>query len=171
MTYHLGVGQTNATQRNTGNEMETQLNALGDTVFETHRVAGREWYIVQAAHTNGMLFYVRPAQWEEGEVAGTLQFLAQCRKEIEEMKVCATDNVWFTTRRDEDGECKTHNAGANIMEFGANGNAIDLYEIWSKDGQSLIMSAWFACKSDADRVAYLMDGVADYQLTGNVRPE
>lgn len=50
-------------------------------------------------------------------------------------------------------------------------NAIDLYEIWSKDGATLLMTAWFACKSDAERVAYLMDGVADYQMTGIVRPE
>lgn len=98
--------------------MATQLNALGDKVFETYRIGGREWFIVEAAHTNGMLFYVRPTQWEEGEVAGALQFLAQCREEIEAMKVCVTDNVWFTTRCDED-EDEDEDASINATQTGA----------------------------------------------------
>ena len=51
------------------------------------------------------------------------------------------------------------------------GITIDLYEIWSKDEQTLYMSVWCETLEDAYRIAYLMDGVAHQQCTCVVRPE
>jgi hypothetical protein len=53
----------------------------------------------------------------------------------------------------------------------SDGITIDLYEIWAKDEQKCYMSVWCETLEDAQRIAYLMDGIAHHQCTGVVRPE
>jgi hypothetical protein len=47
----------------------------------------------------------------------------------------------------------------------SDGITIDLYE------QKCYMSVWCETLEDAQRIAYLMDGIAHHQCTGVVRPE
>jgi ApbE superfamily uncharacterized protein (UPF0280 family) len=46
-----------------------------------------------------------------------------------------------------------------------------MYEIWSADGQTHIVTIWAEDQSTADRIATALGGVAHYELSGVVRPE
>lgn len=52
-----------------------------------------------------------------------------------------------------------------------NGIEIELYEIYTKDRQQCLVSVWCESLEDAQRIAYLLDGEAEYQCVGIVRPE
>lgn len=52
-----------------------------------------------------------------------------------------------------------------------NGIELECYEIWSRDGQTFYMNVWTTKREDAERIANLFDGIADFQCSGVVRPE
>lgn len=51
------------------------------------------------------------------------------------------------------------------------GVTVVCYEIWSKDGQTLLMTVWVKKDEDAARIAYLLDGAACKDVVGVVYPE